>query len=583
MRSRILVLAALIAVSVAEARPRTYCNPIDIDYGYCPIPSFAAQGKHRATADPVIVNYKGDYYLFSTNQGGYWWSSDLSDWHFVRQSFLTGESLRDNPELYDDLCAPAAWVQGDSLLVFGSTYTRLFPIWASTDPKAGRWFKAVEHLEIGGWDPAFFVDDDGRLYMYNGSSNRYPLYGIELDRATFAPIGTRRKLLLPEPDRIGWHRFGEQLDNTFLAPFMEGAWMTRHDGRYYLQWGGPGTEFSHYADGVAVGDSPLGPFEHVSLPLSMKAGGFARGAGHGATFRDNDGEWWHVSTMVVGVKNNFERRIGMWPAGFDADGTMWCDTAFGDYPHYLPDGREHTPGGGFTGWMLLNYRKPVAVSSTLGSGTPAGNAVDENIKTWWSAATADRGEWIATDLGAVATVRAVQLNFADVDAERMGKAEGQSHRYRLWYSLDGRRWRMLVDRSRSERDAPHAYVELERPVEARYLKLENVAMPTGKFALSGFRVFGNGHGAAPRAVENFVALRGAEERRNAWLKWKRADDAYAYNIYIGTEPDKLYNSVMVYDANEYYYKGMDASKPYYFAIEALNENGVSPRVRTGAE
>ena len=55
------------------------------------------------------------------------------------------------------------------------------------------------------------------------------------------------------------------------------------------------------------------------------------------------------------------------------------------------------------------------------------------------------------------------------------------------------------------------------------------------------------------------------------------------SIYIGTSPDKLYNSVMVYDANEYYYKGMDAGKPYYFAIEAVNENGVSKRATTQAE
>ncbi|HET6722452.1 MAG TPA: hypothetical protein VFH07_06860, partial [Chitinophagaceae bacterium] len=58
-------------------RGRTYCNPINIDYGYTPIPNFSEWGRHRATADPVIVLYKNDYYLFSTNQWGYWWSSDM--------------------------------------------------------------------------------------------------------------------------------------------------------------------------------------------------------------------------------------------------------------------------------------------------------------------------------------------------------------------------------------------------------------------------------------------------------------------------------------------------------------------------
>ena len=67
---------------------KTFCNPVNIDYGYTPIPDFSEWGRHRATADPVIVNYKGDYYLFSTNQWGYWWSPDLADWHFISRKFL---------------------------------------------------------------------------------------------------------------------------------------------------------------------------------------------------------------------------------------------------------------------------------------------------------------------------------------------------------------------------------------------------------------------------------------------------------------------------------------------------------------
>jgi hypothetical protein len=54
----------------SSAQQKTYCNPINIDYGYTPIPNFSEWGRHRATADPVIVLYKNDYYLFSTNQWG---------------------------------------------------------------------------------------------------------------------------------------------------------------------------------------------------------------------------------------------------------------------------------------------------------------------------------------------------------------------------------------------------------------------------------------------------------------------------------------------------------------------------------
>jgi hypothetical protein len=414
--------------------------------------------------------------------------------------------------------------------------------------------------------------------MYNGSSNRYPVYGIELNRKTLQPIGTRKEMYLLEPDRYGWQRFGEYMDNTFLDPFIEGSWMTKHNGKYYLQYGAPGTEFSGYADGVVVSNNPLGPFTPQSDPFSYKPGGFARGAGHGATYQDKWNNWWHISTMVISVKNNFERRIGIWPAGFDKDGVMYMDAAFGDYPYYLPDGSADHLQTGFTGWMLLNYNKPVAVSSTFGSYN-ANNAVDENIKTYWSAVSANRGEWIQTDLGNISTVNAIQINYADqdVDSNRLGKWNGQYHQYKLYYSIDGKKWNVLVDKSNNKTDIPHEYLELEKPVQAKFIKLENIHMPTGKFAISGLRVFGNGNGTKPDIVKNFIVLRTEKDKRSAWIKWSSVDNAYAYNIYTGLSPDKLYNCIMVHNANEYYYKAMDKEKTYYFTIEAINENGVSGR------
>ena len=571
MVKNFLVIAALLFSSIfLHAQQKTYCNPINIDYGYTPIPNFTEWGKHRATADPVIVNYKGDYYLFSTNQWGYWWSNDMLKWNYISKKFL-----RPWNEGYDELCAPAVGIIGDTMIVFGSTYTDKFTIWMSTNPKKNEWKPLVDSFAIGGWDPAFFTDDDGKLYMYNGSSNRYPIYGIELNRKTLQPIGTRKEMYLLEPDRYGWQRFGEHMDNTFLDPFIEGSWMTKHNGKYYLQYGAPGTEFSGYADGVVVGENPLGGFTPQSDPLSYKPGGFSRGAGHGSTFQDMYNNYWHVSTSIVCVKNTFERRIGIWPAGFDKDDVMYCNTAFGDYPHYLPTAEtRNLPAR--PDWFLLNYKKPVQVSSTLGSFN-ANNAVDENIKTYWCALSADKGEWIQTDLGNVSTVNAIQINYADQDAEFLGKQTTTYHQYKLYYSLDGKKWDILVDKSNNKTDVPHDYIELEKPVQAKYIKLENIHMPTGKFAISGLRVFGNGNAAKPAAVKTFIVLRTEKDKRSAYIKWQPVDNAFAYNIYYGTAPDKLYNCIMVHDFNEYWCKEMDSRKTYYFSIEAINENGVSAK------
>ena len=134
-----------------------------------------------------------------------------------------------------------------------------------------------------------------------------------------------------------------------------------------------------------------------------------------------------------------------------------------------------------------------------------------------------------------------------------------------------------MDKSNNKTDVPHEYVELEKPVQAKFIKLENIHMPTGKFAISGLRVFGNGGGEKPAIVENFIVLRTEKDKRSAYLKWKPVNNAYAYNIYYGTDPEKLYTCIMVHDFNEYWLKTMDNQKQYYFTIEAINENGVSQK------
>jgi len=572
------VIPAIFWTCGIVAQQQTYCNPINIDYGYTPIPNFSTHGKHRATADPLIVNFRGAYFLFSTNQWGYWWSTDMLNWKFIPRKFL----LPRHKGIYDELCAPAVFAMKDTLYVIGSTHGQSFPLWKSGNPRVDDWQIAVDSLKVGAWDPAFLYDEEGdKLYLYWGSSNEFPIMGTEINPRTLQSEGFVKPLISLHPQDHGWERFGEYNDNTFLQPFMEGAWVTRYHDKYYLQYGAPATEFKGYADGVYVSDHPLEGFTYQEHnPFSYKPGGFAKGAGHGATFRDNKGLWWHVSTMVIGVKNNFERRIGIWPAGFDQDDVLYCNTAYGDYPTFLPLKETDHLKGSFTGWMLLNYKKPVQVSSTLGGYQP-NNLVDEDIKTYWSAATGDPGEWLQADLGGLATVRAIQVNYADQDAEFLGKTSGKAHQYRILSSQDGQHWKLLVDKSRNDTDVPHDYVELENPVRTRYLKMENLKMPTGKFALSGFRVFGNADGQPPGKVHDFVALRANPdaygERRSAWLRWAQNDQADGYVIYFGKSPGKLYGSIMVYGRNDYFFTGMDRTDAYYFQIEAFNENGISER------
>jgi xylan 1,4-beta-xylosidase len=147
--------------------------------------------------------------------------------------------------------------------------------------------------------------------------------------------------------------------------------------KYYFQYGAPGTEFSGYADGVVVVATvnhclmEYKLFTPQSDPLSYQAGWFFKRSGTWFYFPwITFNNYWHISTIALSaVKNTWERRMGIWPVGFDKDDVMYCNTAFGDYPQYLPDAiaqsRADHLNSIFTGWMLLNYKKPVQVSSSI--------------------------------------------------------------------------------------------------------------------------------------------------------------------------------------------------------------------------
>lgn len=544
----------------------TYCNPLNIEYNYEPYNNnVKAHGSFRSAADPMALIYKNKYLLFATNQGGFFYSDNLSDWQFRQSSFQRYPTD-------DDVCAPAAFVSGDTLFYTGSTYEGL-PVWYSTHPETGRWTRAIERNTLPSWDPCLFLDDDGKLYLYYGSSNDYPVKAVQLSREDFAPISKIIDVIQLHPKQHGWERFGKNNDDSIIKPFVEGAYMTKHNGRYYLQYGAPGTEFKTYADGVYVGDHPLGPFAYQKAnPFSYKPGGFVRGSGHGGTFQDVNGCYWHVSTCMLSQKYKFERRIALYPAGFDRDNIMYCSTAFGDYP---TKNAEYSGKDRFTGWMLLSYHKPVEVSST-DSTFKASNLSDENIRTAWSASTGNAGEYAIMDLLHAADVKAIQVNFYDNGTVQYNRANDIYYQYRIWASNDKRQWTLVIDKSHNDADAPHDYIPLLKSLNARYLKIENLHVPGGgKFCMSDFRVFGHTQEKVPQKPKGFQVIRNKKDPRNAFISWRAADRAYGYQIYYGITPEKLYNCITVNGNTQYDFRGLDKDTCYYFAVQALGESGYS--------
>ncbi|MCH7861909.1 family 43 glycosylhydrolase [Sphingomonas sp. NPDC092331] len=587
--------AGLLAAAAAQAQDarRTYANPIDIDYRY----NFEQVNEgisYRTGADPAIVTFKGKYYLFQTLADGYWSSRDLVHWTFVTPSRWPMRSI----------VAPAVWTDGERIIIQPSMMEPN-AILSTSDPDSGKLDFFVRRMPAipgqqgpgvepkagevppGPWDPALFKDEDGKWYMYWGSSNVFPLYGMEIafGDGKLAYKGRARPMLALQPERHGWERFGQDHsgtlpDGTPIAPFMEGAWMTKAGGRYYLQYGAPGTEYNAYANGTYVSDKPLGPFEYAPWnPVAYKPGGFVQGAGHGSTFQDVNGNWWNTGTPWIGYNWTFERRIGMWPAKFWADGQMSVSTRFGDFPHYAPGTKVADPERLFTGWMLLSYRKAAVASSTAGEFAAA-RATDENPRTFWVAGANKPGETLTVDLGAAKTLRAVQVNFADYKSGRFGDAPDIYTEFALQSSLDGKSWRPLARTEAPRRDRPNAYFQLPAPVEARYVRYVHGHVGGANLAISDLRVFGSASGKAP-AMPGGVAAKRDGDARNAHVTWKPVQGAVGYNVLWGVRPDRLTLAYQRWadQGAALDIRALNVGVGYWVAVEAFDENGVSKRTR----
>lgn len=585
------------------------CNPINVNYRY----QFNADPRKggalqicREAADPSLILFRGRYYIFASMTLGVWVSDDLANWENRR--------LPDDLPLYD--YAPDVRVIGDYVYFCASNREHNCDRWRTKDILNGPYEKLEGSFPF--WDPNLFLDDDGRVYFYWGCSNETPIWGVELDPETMLPKAEKVAVVEDHPYEIGYERIGE--DNSTLPasadvieakyqafvkaqgipeehlpadvrplirgmfsdkPYIEGAWMDKHEGKYYLQYAAPGTQYNTYSDGVYVGESPLGPFRLAeNNPYSYKPGGFLPGAGHGSTMRDREGRFWHTATMRISKNHDFERRVGIWPAGFDEDGELFCNQRYGDWPMALEGEPWRDPA-----WMLLSVGKTAAASSFVPGHEPD-KATEENVQSWWQAASNDRKEWLRVDLGKRFDVHVVQINFADdrIDVPCPGEIRpGSQARYideaehttqwKLEGSLDGESWFVIEDKSEAETDLSHDLIVREEGFGARYLRLSDMAVPFAQApCVSGLRVFGLSDGEKP-AEPVFTAARMGD--LDMVVQIKEQTDALGYNILFGSSPEKLYHSYLVFRSGTQRVGALVKGREYFVRVDAFNENGIT--------
>lgn len=588
-----LLLVSFFLFSCAENKQlteqqTTFCNPMNLDYGWGCFQK--REKKARTAADPVIVLFKDKYYLFTTMDiGGYRVSDDLITW----------KDVYFNPEIHasaldiDHYVAPA--VAADDNYVYFINFTRdrskkKVDVIRSADPENGKWEKCGEVRRMA--DPCLFIDDE-RFYFYYGLGAEQSTTFFEVNPETFEEIEGTKKVLREYITDVkectsGYH-FGrrelyDEIDaSAWMGKFQkipcpEGAWIVKNNDKYYLQYATPGTICNWYCDIVMESDSANGGFiEQPYNPVSLKVGGFIGGAGHSCVFKDKYGNWWQETSMWIGNHDEFERRIGLFPVSFDAKGRMRTHTVLGDYPMLLPQKKFEPQDISAFGWMLQSFNKACMASSSL-SGFEPEKAADENVRTWWSAESGNAGEHFVMNFGKKVQINSVQINFAEQDINPEAPKETDYHAYKLYTSNDGHTWKLLADKSGNKTAVPHEYLELSKPVEASYMKVENVHTPKeGKFALLDLRVFGSGYSDKPGQVKELSVKRNQEDGRYASIAWNKAFGADGYLVRFGYQPDFLNQCIQVKgnETTELLLHILTKGVKYYYRVDTYNDSGIT--------
>jgi xylan 1,4-beta-xylosidase len=493
-----LLLAPLAALHAADAssktsapdQPRTFCNPL-------PIPNYPVglharkvtkgqpdtamlwilghQEQFRELGDPTALWHEGKWYLYpsvdmawvSEDNGATWQHHPLN----VRDLGYSPTVVRHRGRFLLAANGPAVYASSSPLGPF---------------EKIGD-FSVPPSYKVA--DKMLFSDDDGRLYLYFGCSAAGGIWGMELDAADPAKaLSEPIELITFNPRERLWEAHGEWNQNPNKS-WIEGSWMLKRNGRYYLTYTAAGTEFRTYAMGCFVGSSPLGPFTPQKRnPILRTTDGLVTGSGAGSIVAGPDDQLWAFYTIRAGVVHIFERRIGMDRAEIDANGELVVHGAT-SLPQWLPGKMPSDTKSADSGWLPVN-----GFMHTLGS-TNAPNlqgrfAVDNEMRTWWQPAEGDTQPTLNSTFAAPATIHAVRLIWRDIGLDTKHDVQPGPFRYRVELETAKDQWTTILDRSESTEDLLIDYREC-KPTTGTRARLVILGSPKGITpGVAEFTVFG---------------------------------------------------------------------------------------------
>lgn len=250
-------------------------------------------------ADPGVLRHDGRYYMVATSGCpcfDIFVSDDLVTWRQSGKSVFGGDGT--HPWGTHSFWAPELHALGNGRFAvyysaFNPAANRLQVGVATADNITGPYmdlgFPLVRE-SYGVIDVNFFRDDDGRQYLYwkeDGGDTR--IFGQEIDVAGTTFIGAPKVVL---QKGLAWEG----------SKGIEGTWVTKKDGQYYMFYSGELFSIDKYAVGVARAGSPLGTYTKKGDPI-LTSGGRWKGPGHNSIVRAgaNDYIVYHAWDRNAGV------------------------------------------------------------------------------------------------------------------------------------------------------------------------------------------------------------------------------------------------------------------------------------------
>lgn len=478
----ILFAALLLSSAVCAQNTDRYCNPLPMPIG---------QGGN-ASGDVSVLYDNGKYYMFCTG-GGAWVSEDMVNWdfHSVQHVPVAPDVVKYNGKYY---------MSGNDS-----------PLYVADNPLGpyeiqGEWKNtgSVEEGWNGAFDTHIFVDDDSKPYLFWPGRGISGIYGVELDPEDLSRFKSKPVHLFSFNPQHKWECYGEMNEYPGVA-WIEGPWVIKRNGTYYLEYSASGTQWKTYAEGYYTAKNPLGPYEFApNNPLLRKTEGLVTGTAHGSIVKGPDEQWWQFYTIVLSNPPG-GRRIGMDRVVFDENGYMSVEVT--DSPQKAPlSGKEckSVP-------VTINKIKAMNALSKVSSEQPGfygAYAVDNYSGTVWKPSDEDKAPSIMVELSPATRFDVVQL--FTVDGMRVlfggaGRGFGRSftapvYQYKLEVSADGEEFTTVVDRTGNTLAKDTVFDEFD-PVECRFVKLTVTAWPENTaLSIIDFTVFGYPSKALPAAV-----------------------------------------------------------------------------------